>query len=219
MVRNVTFFRHSHVVIENLSFSLNKGECVMLFGPNGSGKTTLLNLMAGLIRPHQGEIFIQGIRIHQDPLFAKRHIGFLPEHLPLYPELTVREYLQLISKIRIIPKSNSQEAVEETLEVLALKEIQHHLIGILSKGSKQRVGLAQAMLHNPSVLMLDEPTTGLDKEQTQGLLETLLEYKKKSAIILSTHHDSEMEALCNQMIQFTSKHKENKHYDLDHCAM
>jgi len=190
----------------------------MLLGPNGSGKTTTLNLIAGLIRPHQGEIFIQGINIHQNPLLAKRHLGFLPEHLPLYPELTVKEYLQLISKIRIIPKPNSHEAVDEILEALALKEIQHHLIGILSKGLKQRVGLAQAMLHNPSVLLLDEPTTGLDKNQTERFVEKLLEYKKKAAIILSTHHDSEMGALCDRVIQFTSKHKESKCYDLDHCT-
>lgn len=217
-VQNLTYLRQGKPVIEDLSFSVAEGQCTLLLGPNGSGKTTTLNLIAGLLRPHRGNITIHGFNIHQDPMLAKRFIGFLPEHLPLYSELTVQEYLQLIAQIRKIPKEYHAIAISETLKILELMDVQHYLIGMLSKGLKQRVGLAQALLHQPSVLLLDEPSTGLDKDQTQLLIEKLLETKKTAAIILSTHHEKEFDSLCNHVIQFDKKMSGVKQYDLDHCT-
>lgn len=213
-VEKVTFLC-PNVGIENLSFIVNRGECAVLLGANGTGKTTTLKLIAGLLRPQNGRVLIHGINIHQAPLLAKQHIGFLPDVLPLYPELTVREYLEFVAKLRQIVKSKQKEAIEQALEITQLIPYAKRLIGILSKGLKQRVGIAQAILHHPTVLLLDEPTQGLDFEQIQSFQAFLREYKKDTAIILSTHYWQEVQAICDQAWYFNTEGI--KAYDFHHC--
>jgi len=214
-VKNLSYTRPQWAM-RDLSFSVNRGECMAFIGKNGSGKTTTLNLIAGLIKPHAGHILIQGFNIHTLPILAKQFIGFLPDQCPLYFELTVREYLSFIAKLRQISKSDIPDHVEEVLEKLNLKRHQHYLIGILSKGLKQRVGLASAILHRPSVLLLDEPTQGLDQSQIEDFQLLLSQYKKEAAIILSTHYLNEVKSICDHALQFSTE--EIKAYDFNHCA-
>jgi ABC-2 type transport system ATP-binding protein len=214
-VQNLSYTRPQWRM-RDLSFTLNRGECMAFIGKNGTGKTTTLNLIAGLIKPHAGNILIQGFNIHTLPILAKQFIGFLPDQCPLYFELTVREYLGFIAKLRQISKSDIPEHVEESLEKLNLKRHQHHLIGTLSKGLKQRVGLASAILHRPSVLLLDEPTQGLDQNQIEDFQLLLSQYKKNAAIILSTHYLNEVKSICDHALQFSAE--EIKVYDFNHCT-
>lgn len=214
-VQNLTYIR-PQLVIRDLTFAVSRGACMALIGKNGTGKTTLLNLLAGLIKPHTGQILIQGLNIHTLPIFAKQFIGFLPDHCPLYAELTVKEYLDFIAKLRQIPKSDMTDRIEQAMENLNLKRHQNHLIGILSKGLKQRVGIASAILHRPSVLLLDEPTQGLDQSQIEDFQLLLSEYKKNAAIIVSTHYLNEVESICDQALQFSTTGIEV--YDFNHCT-
>jgi ABC-2 type transport system ATP-binding protein len=213
-VTNLTYTRPQWG-IRDLSFTVNRGECMAFIGKNGTGKTTLLNLLAGLIKPHAGHILIQGFNIHTLPILAKQFMGFLPDQCPLYSELTVREYLNFIAKLRKISKSDISDRLEEALEKLNLKQNQHHLIGILSKGLKQRVGLASVILHRPAVLLLDEPTQGLDQNQIEDFQFLLSEYKKNAAIILSTHYLNEVKSICDHALQFSTEGI--KDYDFNYC--
>jgi len=189
---------------------------MVLVGANGTGKSTLLSLLAGLLSPHSGQVLINGIDIHLTPIIAKQQLGFLPEHLPLYLELTVKEYLQLVVKLHHIPKSAQKEAIENVLEDLHLTAYQHYLIGILSRGLKQRIGIAQAIIHKPALLLLDEPTQGLDPSQIETFQLLLTEKKKNSAIILSTHYLSEVQMVCDQVMQL--KHQDINSYDTNYCS-
>lgn len=201
--------------IKSVSFSVDRGECLVLIGKNGAGKTTVLNLIAGLIQPYAGQVLIQGFNIHTLPILAKQFIGFLPDRCPLYPELTVREYLGFIAKLRQISKSDITNRIEEMLENLSLKNYRHHLIGTLSKGLKQRVGLASALLHRPTVLLLDEPTQGLDQSQIEDFQLLLSNYKKDAAIILATHYLNEVQTICNRTLQLSTEGINI--YDFNHC--
>jgi len=205
IVENISFSRGSTWVIQNLSFTLKQGECLALIGSNGTGKTTTLHLLAGLLRPTLGKIFINGWNIQTQALLAKQSIGFLPDNLPLYHELTVKEYLILIAKLKKIPKENWPGALERVLEALSLENHQNHLIGLLSKGLKQRVGIAQALLHNPSVLLLDEPTQGLDAKQMDDFQTIIQQYKSQGAIVLATHSEDEVKSLCETTLQFSTE--------------
>lgn len=201
--------------IRDLSFSVDRGKCLVLMGKNGTGKTTLLNLIAGLIQPHAGHILIQGFNIHTLPILAKQCMGFLPDQCPLYPELTVREYLNFMAKLRKISKPDISYRIEEVLEKLNLKRHQHHLIGALSKGLKQRVGLSSVILHRPAVLLLDEPTQGLDQSQIEDFQLLLSNYKKEAAIILSTHYLNEVQSISDHALQFSTEGITI--YDFNHC--
>lgn len=214
-VENLSYTRPQWAM-RDLSFTINRGECMAFMGKNGTGKTTTLNLIAGLIKPHTGRILIQGFNIHTVPVLAKQFIGFLSDQCPLYCELTVNEYLSFIAKLRQISKSDIPDHVAEALEQLNLKQEQHRLIGLLSKGTQQRVGLASAILHRPSVLLLDEPTQGLDQSQIEDFQLLLSQYKKNAAIILSTHYLNEVESICDHALQFSTE--TIKIYDINHCA-
>lgn len=214
-VQNLTYIR-PQIMIRDVTFNVSRGECMALIGKNGTGKTTVLNLLAGLIKPNAGQILIQGFNIHTLPILAKQFIGFLPDHCPLYPDSSVQEYLNFIAKLRQIPKSQRVDTIEEVIENLNLKRHQHHLIGTLSKGLKQRVGIASVILHRPSVLLLDEPTQGLDQTQIEDFQLLLSEYKKNAAIILSTHYLNEVESICDKTLQFSSEGIQID--DFNHCT-
>ncbi len=189
-----------------------------LVGANGTGKTTLLSLLAGLIHPHSGQIFIHGSNIYTDAMIAKQSLGFLPDHVSLYPELTVKEYLQLVAKLHQIPKTAQNNAIANVLEDLHLTAYQHYLIGILSKGLKQRIGIAKAMIHQPAVLLLDEPTQGLDPDQIEVFRLLLIEKKKNSAIILSTHCLNEVRSLCDHIMNLNHHYSGIPSHDTYHCS-
>jgi ABC-2 type transport system ATP-binding protein len=205
----------SRTILRDLSFTLPIGQCLAFTGKNGTGKTTTLQLLAGLLEPEQGKILIQGIDLQKNPLAAKPFIGFLADQLPHYPELTVNEYLMHIANLRKIPGNMAPKTIAHWCAALNLQKHQNQLMGILSKGQKQRVGMAQALLHHPTVLLLDEPTQGLDSEQIASFIELILGYKTQAAIILSTHNPMEIDRLSDHQLIF--KHEVIKSDDHHHC--
>jgi ABC-2 type transport system ATP-binding protein len=215
-VNNLTYTRRTQSPIRNLNIDIHQNQCIALTGANGTGKTTTLHILAGLLWPSQGQVLIHGANIHTNPLIAKQSVGFLPEILPLYHELTIFEYLSYIAKIRQIPKASMQDRIINVLQTFNLEKHRSVLINQLSKGQKQRVGIAQAILHQPSVLILDEPTQGLDQCEIEYFQYFLKDYKKKSAIILSTHYLHEMDLICDQTIDLSSRGI--KIDDLHHCT-
>lgn len=214
-VKNLTY-NHPAVVIQNVSFELEPGQCFALVGRNGTGKTTLLSLLAGLMRPHAGSILINGIDLSQNPLAAKQRMGFLPDKPPLYPELTIDEYLTFTGRLRYLPPETLKTRINDVTEELNLTRHRHHLIGSLSKGQQQRVGLASVLLHKPSLLLLDEPTQGLDPTQIEDFHCLLSEYLEETSIILSTHYLNEVESLCDAVLEFSLQGM--KRHDLHHCS-
>lgn len=181
--------------LSNVSLSIQKGEIVGLLGPNGAGKSTLMKSITGVILPDSGEIIVNAISVLH-PTQTKKKIGFLPENNPLYYDMYVKEYLGFVADIR---KENKQ-VVEEIIQKVGLTSEMHKKIGQLSKGYKQRVGLAQAILSNPEILILDEPTNGLDPNQILEIRELIREIGKSKTVILSTHIMQEVEALCSRVI-------------------
>ena len=185
--------------VSNLSFSLAKGEILGLLGPNGAGKTSTLQMLAGNLAPSAGSIHIDGIDLLDEPLSAKGKLGYLPELPPLYPDLTVDEYLDYAAALRRVPKAKRAAAVANARERCGLKDVSRRLIGNLSKGFQQRVGIAQAILHMPSVVILDEPTVGLDPIQIREIRELIQELGKEHGVILSTHILPEVQAVCSRV--------------------
>lgn len=198
-VENLYRFYGAHCAVHNLSFSLAKGEVLGLLGPNGAGKTSTLQMLAGNLAPSGGRILIDGVDLLDEPLKAKSVIGYLPEVPPLYPELTVEEYLLYAAALHRVPKSRRRSACDSALERCGLKEVRRRLIGNLSKGFQQRVGIAQAILHAPPVVILDEPTVGLDPIQIREIRALISELGKEHAVILSTHILPEVQAVCSRV--------------------
>ncbi len=192
--------------VTDLSFTINTGEIVGFLGPNGAGKTTTMRMLTGFIPVTDGTAHIVGHEIFADPLAARRAIGYLPESPPLYPEMTVLGYLNFVAKIKDVPGGERRVAVDRALERCGLAEVRRRVIGDLSKGFRQRVGLAQAIVHDPPVLVLDEPTVGLDPIQIReirGLIAELASPEQGEArqtVILSTHILNEVEAICDRVI-------------------
>lgn len=182
--------------LDNVSFSIQNGEVVGLLGPNGAGKSTLMKCVTGAILPDEGEIKVDDFSVLDQPVETKKRIGFLAENNPLYYEMYVREYLKFVSNIR----SENKKRIEEVIEKVGLSPESHKKIGQLSKGYKQRVGLAQAILSNPDILILDEPTNGLDPNQILEIRDLIREIGKSKTVILSTHIMQEVEALCSRVI-------------------
>lgn len=182
--------------LDAVSFSIQKGEVVGLLGPNGAGKSTLMKSVTGAIIPDGGDVLIDEYSVLKNPIETKKRIGFLPENNPLYFEMYVREYLNFVADIR----GQKKEVVEEVIQKVGLTAESHKKIGQLSKGFKQRVGLAQAILSNPEILILDEPTNGLDPNQILEIREVIREIGKSKTVILSTHIMQEVEALCSRVI-------------------
>ncbi len=188
------------VAVDNISFEVEKGQIVGFLGPNGAGKTTTMRVLTCFLPPTAGTANVAGFDVLEQPLEVKKRIGYLPETPPLYPEMEVTEYLAFVGKLKGIPKGDLKRRLDEVVERCAIGDVRMRLIGKLSKGYRQRVGLAQAIIHNPDVLVLDEPTSGLDPKQiieTRGLIRGLA---GDHTIILSTHILSEVEHSCERVI-------------------
>ena len=186
----------NHAAVDHLSFTVDTGKVVGFLGPNGAGKSTTMNMITGYIAPTEGTVLIDGIDMSQEPEKAKENIGYLPEIPPLYQDLRVREYLQFVAELKKLPK----KAVYNTMKETKTKDVSERLIRHLSKGYKQRVGLAAAMLGSPDILILDEPTVGLDPSQIIEIRELIRELSKSHTILLSSHIMQEISAVCDEII-------------------
>ena len=182
--------------VNNISFEAKKGEIVGFLGPNGAGKSTTMKILTGFIQPSEGIVFVSGIDVVKNPIEAQKKIGYLPEHNPLYLDMYVREYLQFQASLHQVKK----DEIETVIQQVGLSVESHKKIGQLSKGYRQRVGLAAAILHDPEVLILDEPTTGLDPNQLVEIRELIKELGKNKTVLLSTHIMQEVEAVCDRVI-------------------
>ena len=184
------------LALNEISFSAKKGEIIGFLGPNGAGKSTMMKILTGFILPSKGTVFVSGINVLKNPIEAKTHIGYLPEQNPLYEDMYVKEYLQFQASIFKV----SKEVTATVIKTVGLMPEVHKKIGQLSKGYQQRVGIAAAIIHNPDVLVLDEPTTGLDPNQIQEIRTLIKELGKEKTILFSTHIMQEVEAVCDRVI-------------------
>lgn len=192
-------FNHT-LAIQNLDFEIQRGEVVALLGTNGAGKSTTLNVITGNLKPDKGEVYICGNNLRVNPKQAKQNLGYLPDTPPLYRELKVTEFLRFAAQIRCVDKSDLNKMVEGVIQECGLAGVRHKLIAKLSKGYQQRVGLAQAIVHQPALVILDEPTIGLDPLQVQEIRALLSQLSQHRSVLLSTHLLSEVESSCNRVI-------------------
>ncbi len=190
----------SREAISDVSFNINAGEIVGFLGPNGAGKTTTMKILTGYMAPNQGEAHLDGINVFQDPISAKKNLGYLPEAPPIYLDMTVEDYLKYAARLKLCPQEKIPRLVESAIEKANLQSVRKRLIQNLSKGFKQRTGLAQALVSDPKILILDEPTVGLDPKQVIEIRETLKQLKGQHTIILSTHILSEVQISCDRVI-------------------
>jgi ABC-2 type transport system ATP-binding protein len=197
-VKNLYKYYGEQAAVRDVSFSVKKGEIVAFLGPNGAGKSTTMKIMTGFMPASEGEVFICGKKVDIDKLDTRQIIGYLPENNPLYTDMYVREYLEFVGRIYKI--KNLKARVSEMISAVGLDVEQHKKIGALSKGYRQRVGLAQAIIHDPEVLILDEPTTGLDPNQLVEIRELIRSIGKEKTVLLSTHIMQEVEAICDRVI-------------------
>jgi len=186
--------------VSDVSFSVGDQQVLGFLGPNGAGKTTIMKILTGFHFPSNGTAFVDGISVEEQPLEIKKRIGYLPENVPLYGDLTVDEYLSFAADARFISEQDRPAAINASLEACGLKNYRARKIETLSKGYRQRAGLAQAILHDPPILILDEPTTGLDPNQIIEIRSLIKELGKRKTVILSTHILQEVEAICNQVL-------------------
>lgn len=198
IVSNLTKIYGSQKAVNNISFEAKKGEILGFLGPNGAGKTTTMKMITCFIPQSEGKISVCGYDVEENSMEVRRRIGYLPEHNPLYLDMYVKEYLLFVAGLHKV--SNKMAAVTEMIERTGLTREQHKLVGSLSKGYRQRVGLAQAMLHNPDVLILDEPTSGLDPNQLIEIRKLIRELGQEKTVIFSSHIMQEVQALCDRVI-------------------
>ncbi|HEX4165847.1 MAG TPA: ABC transporter ATP-binding protein [Bryobacteraceae bacterium] len=189
-----------HVAVNNISFSVNKGDIVGFLGPNGAGKTTTMRILTCFLPPTEGKATVANLDVFEQPFEVKKHIGYLPENPPVYPEMTVKGYLTFVANLKNVARQDVAGRVDQVMERCAVADVKERLIGKLSKGYRQRVGLAQAIIHNPEVLILDEPTSGLDPKQINETRELIKSLAGEHTIILSTHILPEVEAVCEKVI-------------------
>lgn len=186
----------AQLAVNALNFSAQAGQIIGFLGPNGAGKSTSIKMLVGLIQPSSGEAYISGKRVSADSIELKKQIGYLAEDNPVYTEMYVREFLAFIASMHQVPN----ERIQEVIQLTGLSKEQHKKIHTLSKGYQQRVGLAQAILHNPSILILDEPTSGLDPNQMEEIRALILSLKPGRTILFSSHILSEVEAICDRLL-------------------
>ncbi len=198
--RDLYRYYGSLCAVEAVSLTLCRGEVLGFLGPNGAGKTTTMQMLCGTLAPSAGEIRVKGLDLVAEPKKAKAHLGYLPEHPPLYRELTVDEFLLYCARIHRVPRAGLAETLGRTKRRTGLESVGGRLIGNLSKGYQQRVGIAQAILHSPSVVVLDEPTVGLDPIQIREIRDLIGELRAEHGVILSTHILPEVQALCDRVL-------------------
>lgn len=190
----------SHLAVDHLSFTLESGKIYGFLGPNGAGKSTTMNIMTGYLGATQGSVLIDGHDILKEPEEAKKHIGYLPELPPLYMDMTVQEYLEFAAELKKLPKEKRESDISEVMKLTRLQDVSGRLIKNLSKGYKQRVGLAQAILGFPEIIILDEPTVGLDPKQIIEIRELIRTLSKKHTVILSSHILAEVREVCDYIL-------------------
>jgi len=199
-VKHLTKSYDSHPALDDLSFTIEKGRVYGFLGPNGAGKSTTMNIMTGYIGADSGEVLINGFDILKEPEKAKRSVGYLPEIPPLYPDMTVREYLSFVSELKEIPRKDSAAQVDKILSLVRLTDVSSRLIRNLSKGYRQRTGLAAAVLGFPDIIILDEPTVGLDPKQIIEIRQLIRTLSKDHTIILSSHILAEVQEICDYVL-------------------
>jgi ABC-2 type transport system ATP-binding protein len=197
-VKNVFKYYGEQAALNDVSFKINSGEIVGFLGPNGAGKSTMMKIITCFIPKSSGEVKVCGLDVEEDPIAVKTRVGYLPEHNPLYLDMYVKEYLSFVAGIYKI--KNKKERVKEMISLVGLDKEQNKKIGALSKGYRQRVGLAQAIIHDPEVLILDEPTSGLDPNQLVDIRQLIQNIGKTKTVMLSTHIMQEVEAICDRVI-------------------
>lgn len=197
-VKHLTKYYGQQAAVNDISFSVGKGEIVGFLGPNGAGKSTTMKIITGFIPATEGQVYVCGMNVEEQSLEARKRIGYLPENNPLYLDMYVKEYLEFVGKIYKIDRV--RDRVKEMINLVGLDVEQNKKIGMLSKGYRQRVGLAQAIIHNPDVLILDEPTSGLDPNQLVDIRRLIKTIGKEKTVMLSTHIMQEVEAICDRVI-------------------
>ena len=190
----------SRPAVQDLSFTVPDGQIYGLLGPNGAGKSTIMNILTGYLAPTEGEVKVAGFRLPEQAQQAKACVGYLPEQPPLYPEMTVQEYLDFAAELKGVKKAQRREQVQQAARRTGLDQVMPRLIRSLSKGYKQRVGIAQALLGSPKIIILDEPTVGLDPAQVIEMRKLIRELGKAHTVILSRHILSEVQAVCQQVL-------------------
>lgn len=199
-VKNLVKKYGSHMAVDHLNFTVKSGQIYGFLGPNGAGKSTTMNIMTGYLGATEGQVLVNGHDILEEPELAKRYIGYLPEMPPLYMEMTVREYLYFAAELKKIPRKEREDQVQRVMMLVKLTDAQQRLIKNLSKGYRQRVGLAQAILGFPEIIILDEPTVGLDPKQIIEIRELIRELAKKHTVILSSHILAEIQEVCDYIM-------------------
>ncbi len=199
-VKNLTKMYGKKIGVNNISFTVEKGEILGFLGPNGAGKSTTMNVITGYKPPTAGKVFIEGYDISERPIDAKRRLGYLPEIPPVYPEMKVKGYLKFVCDLKGVKRDKRESHIKDIMELVKITDVKDRLIKNLSKGYRQRVGLAQALISNPDVLILDEPTVGLDPKQIQEIRSLIKSLGKEHTIILSSHILAEVSMICDRVI-------------------
>lgn len=199
-IKNLTKYYDGFCALDDLSVEINRGEIIGLLGPNGAGKTTTMRILTGYLKPTSGSIEVEDLDVVEESLEVKQRIGYLPESAPIYPDMLTYDYLAYVAGIRGIPPGSRHERIVELSAVCGLDEVMHKSVKELSRGYKQRVGLAHAMMNDPEILVLDEPTAGLDPNQIVQIRSIIREMGKEKTVIFSTHILSEAEATCDRIV-------------------
>jgi len=199
-VKNVTKKYGNFYSVRNINFEVKEGEIVGFLGRNGAGKTTTMNMITGFIEPTSGEIIVGGYNVDQKPKKVKAQIGYMPEGTPLYSDLTVKEFVGYMAELKLIPRKERKQAIQKAIEVTGLEKVQNNLTKNLSRGYKQRVSLAGAIVGNPKILILDEPTVGLDPRQVIEIRELIKSFRKDHTVLISSHILSEISQICEKVI-------------------
>ena len=195
-IKNVSKFYGEQTALQSVSLNIKKGEVVGFLGPNGAGKSTLMKIITCYLSANEGEVKVCGLDVQEDSLSVRSKVGYLPEHNPMYLEMYIKEYLEFVAGVYNCPK----ERISEMINMTGITTEQHKKIGELSKGYRQRVGLAAALIHNPEVLILDEPTTGLDPNQLSEIRSLIKEIGKNKTVLLSTHIMQEVDKMCSRVV-------------------
>ena len=201
-VQNLTKFYGSQAAIQDLSFTVQRGEIVGFIGPNGAGKSTTMRILAGFLSATEGTVRVAGHDVSAESEEVRRRVGFMPENNPLHEDMRVREYLKFRAHLKGLNRAESRDRVDDVMEQLSLTDVQHRMIGALSKGYRQRVGLADALVHEPELLILDEPTIGLDPHQIRTVRQHIKELGRDHTVLISSHILPEVEVTCTQLLIF-----------------